>query len=492
MIDATTLNHALNHKNMVLRIATCKGSPVGLGEHSEALSYGQHPGVWVSMESPKDLAMEGSLDLTVNNALLGHFLFQYIYRLLFFQLNDVILSIYFTGSVMMEEIVAVAMISRRLLLEEPVGAIESTLVTDQEQIEAYVSSSTKHAFARVEIHKQLLLQHLFFTALWEQIASYLQKPFLDGAEHLTEDVVSVFPAADSLEQCIIAVITTSCEEGTADAYCRKLTQYQIETISGTLVMRWVNAQLARVLGWVERAIQQEACKGASMDLGQRPVARAHSGLAYAKAFGLGLEKALVSAKFGPPFKPKAPAPSSDLGQGSPKCPSCLRKRAFAPTPCTIGTPRMEATTSTVAEISFPAKIHSSQGGSFFGLVESSPREAEASLNPLSMMLRDGSTVVLIDALGLVLENEALVLVDCDVAKQGELSAELPCEEGWSEEEFSKLTHFSKVLGMLVEGHEVEILALLKKLKLRIGSSTLCKKWLAKRTDQSSWELIPVD
>lgn len=196
------------------------------------------------------------------------------------------------GSVMMEEIVAVAMISRRLLLEEPVGAIESTLVTDQEQIEAYVSSSTKHAFARIlqvvetldtthehplallaEETKKLLNKA---TALYMPVlsrrnpqatfvaASLLHrlygnklKPFLDGAEHLTEDVVSVFPAADSLEQCIIAVITTSCEEGTADAYCRKLTQYQIETISGTLVMRWVNAQLARVLGWVERAIQQE-------------------------------------------------------------------------------------------------------------------------------------------------------------------------------------------------------------------------------------------
>ena len=97
-------------------------------------------------------------------------------------------------------------------------------------------------------------------------------------------------------------------------------------------------------------------------------------------------------------------------------------------------------------------------------MESSPREAEASLNPLSMMLGDGSTVVLTDAPGPVLANEALVLVDCDVAKQGELSAELPCEEGWSKEEFSKPTHFSKVLGMLVKGHEVEILALLKKLK----------------------------
>jgi len=32
---------------------------------------------------------------------------------------------------------------------------------------------------------------------------------------------------------------------------------KIESISGTLVMRWVNSQLGRILGWVERAIQQE-------------------------------------------------------------------------------------------------------------------------------------------------------------------------------------------------------------------------------------------
>ena len=85
---------------------------------------------------------------------------------------------------------------------------------------------------------------------------------------------------------------------------------------------------------VESLIQ--ACKGSSMDLGQRPIARAHSGLACAKAFGPGLEKTLVSAKFGPSFKPNAPAPSSNLGQGSSKCPSCLRKRDFALTPCTVG------------------------------------------------------------------------------------------------------------------------------------------------------------
>lgn len=32
---------------------------------------------------------------------------------------------------------------------------------------------------------------------------------------------------------------------------------KIESISGTLVLRWINSQLGRILSWVERAIQQE-------------------------------------------------------------------------------------------------------------------------------------------------------------------------------------------------------------------------------------------
>ncbi|KAG7948554.1 hypothetical protein I3843_13G013900 [Carya illinoinensis] len=81
-------------------------------------------------------------------------------------------------SAMMEHIVAVAMVTRRLLLEEP-EALQSISITDRDQIESYISSSIKNAFSR------------------------------------------------------------------------------IESISGTLVMRWVNSQLGRILGWVERAIQQE-------------------------------------------------------------------------------------------------------------------------------------------------------------------------------------------------------------------------------------------
>ena len=145
-------------------------------------------------------------------------------------------------------------------------------------------------------------------------------------------------------------------------------------------------------------------------------------------------------------------------------------------------------------------------------MESTPREAEASPSPLSMMLRDGSTMVLTEAPNPDLEK--------DGAKQRDLSFVPPCEEGWSEEELSKLFHFSKVLGMPVKGHEVEILALLKKLKLRTGSSTLCKRQkkkksctthfqrelkrlersvsyggtlgITKKSGQCFWELIPVD
>ncbi|RVW18782.1 hypothetical protein CK203_102739 [Vitis vinifera] len=86
-------------------------------------------------------------------------------------------------------------------------------------------------------------------------------------------------------------------------------------------------------------------------------------------------------------------------------------------------------------------------GSFSGLVELSPREAKASLNPLFVMLRDGSTAVLTEAPGPGLEN--------NVAKQRESSADPPCEEGWSEEELFKLTHFSKVLECLSKGMKLK-------------------------------------
>ncbi|KAJ8756008.1 hypothetical protein K2173_024553 [Erythroxylum novogranatense] len=191
-------------------------------------------------------------------------------------------------SAIMEDVVLVAMISRRLLKEESEIAIQST--SDRDQVESYISSSIKTAFTRIlhvversdalhdhplavlaeEIRKLLKKESSRFTPILSQrhpqaivvSASLLHKlygnklkPFLDGAEHLTEDVVSVFPAADSLEQFIMAFITSV--EGNPEANVRKLNPYQVESISGTLVMRWVNSQLGRILGWIERAIQQE-------------------------------------------------------------------------------------------------------------------------------------------------------------------------------------------------------------------------------------------
>ncbi|XP_043719972.1 protein unc-13 homolog [Telopea speciosissima] len=194
------------------------------------------------------------------------------------------------GSVRMEKIVTVAMVTRRLLLEDSDLALQP-YDTDRDQIELYISSSVKHAFARaVEVTSATVQEHslallaeetkkllkkestIYMPVLsqWDPQATLVSasllhklygnklKPFVDGVEHLTEDVVSVFPAADNLEYCVLALIASTSGEENVDAYCKqKLKLYQIETISGTLVMRWVNSQLGRLLGWVERAIQQE-------------------------------------------------------------------------------------------------------------------------------------------------------------------------------------------------------------------------------------------
>ncbi|KAK2989872.1 hypothetical protein RJ640_015204 [Escallonia rubra] len=197
------------------------------------------------------------------------------------------------GSTVMDKVVVVAMVVRRLLLEEPELAMQSVHATDRDQIESYVSSSIKNAFVRIlrdvetmsiatDEHPLALLAEqaikllkkdttvfvpilsqrhpqasVVSASLLHKLYGIKLKPFLDGVEHLTEDVVSVFPAADSLEQYVMTAIESACEEGTAEAYIRKLTQYKIETISGTLVLRWINSQLGRILGWVERAVQQE-------------------------------------------------------------------------------------------------------------------------------------------------------------------------------------------------------------------------------------------
>ena len=107
------------------------------------------------------------------------------------------------------------------------------------------------------------------------------------------------------------------------------------------------------------------------------------------------------------------------------------------------------------------------------------RDVEVTPNPLSIMLRDGSTVSLSTAPTSDLGN--------NMAKQRDSSDYPPGEEGWSEEELSKLLHFSQVLGMPVEGHEVEIPELLSKLKLRTGSDSLGKRRKKKKSCSTRFE-----
>ncbi|KAK6233595.1 hypothetical protein QUC31_006001 [Theobroma cacao] len=206
------------------------------------------------------------------------------------QLGDYHLN-FAEGSVVMQDIVTVAMIVRRLLLEESDIAVQSSTVSDRDQIELYISSSVKNSFARKlqTVDKSDAIEHplallaeevkmllkkdstVFMPILCQRhpnativSASLLHKlygnklkPFVDGAEHLTEDVVSVFPAADNLEQYILDLIKSACEGENVEIHFRKLIPYQIESISGTVVMRWINSQLGRIIGWVERTLQQE-------------------------------------------------------------------------------------------------------------------------------------------------------------------------------------------------------------------------------------------
>ncbi|KAF8780797.1 hypothetical protein HU200_000739 [Digitaria exilis] len=206
------------------------------------------------------------------------------------KLNDYHLH-FSEGPTLMDDVVTVAMLTRRILGEETDKALEST---DRDQIDRYITSSVKSAFLKMahsvefkadtahehvlaslaeETKKLLKKDTTIFTPLlskWHPQAAIVSaslihklygnklRPFLEHAEHLTEDVVSVFPAADALEQYIMSVMASVAGDAGLDSICRqKIAPYQIESKSGTLVLRWVNGQLERIETWVKRAADQE-------------------------------------------------------------------------------------------------------------------------------------------------------------------------------------------------------------------------------------------
>lgn len=84
-------------------------------------------------------------------------------------------------------------------------------------------------------------------SLLHQLYGKELKPFLDEVSHLTKDVASVLTAAESLDQHLLKLVSSVCQDGQVyDNYKQQMMPYQVETISGMLIMRWINVQLARI------------------------------------------------------------------------------------------------------------------------------------------------------------------------------------------------------------------------------------------------------
>ncbi|GLJ39640.1 hypothetical protein SUGI_0810350 [Cryptomeria japonica] len=210
------------------------------------------------------------------------------------------------GSSIMEGIVTAAMVAGRLIAGESdqTGVMRMTSTAEMaavsKQTEDYILSSIKAAYERVlesvdskseaahehplavlaedvkALAKRESTIYAPILSRWNPLSTAVSvsllhnlygkelKPFLDGVSHLTEDVASVLPAADTLEQCLVELLSSVCKDGDADShYKQQMPPYQIENISGTLIMRWINTQLGRISEWVERAIQQEKWESSS-------------------------------------------------------------------------------------------------------------------------------------------------------------------------------------------------------------------------------------
>ncbi|KAK1274447.1 hypothetical protein QJS04_geneDACA022258 [Acorus gramineus] len=97
------------------------------------------------------------------------------------------------------------------------------------------------------------------------------KPFLDGVLHLSEDVRTVLPAADSLEHNLIHMICFASGEDLSNMpIIKDLHPYQVGEVAGPVLLEWVNAQHQIFLEWTERAISIEVWEPLSSQQRQAP------------------------------------------------------------------------------------------------------------------------------------------------------------------------------------------------------------------------------
>ncbi|KAA3456483.1 DNA topoisomerase 4 subunit B [Gossypium australe] len=162
----------------------------------------------------------------------------------------------------------------------------------REKIKSYVERSVEAAIGRVAItvleskertHPLALLANqlrliadrelkIFFPVLrqWspESMMISVQKlhqffgerliPFLKGVSSLSEDARSVLPAAYALDNELGQLYTSALEEQKVQHSPRPyLDHYQIEKVSGPLIIDWVIGQHTRILEWTRRALELE-------------------------------------------------------------------------------------------------------------------------------------------------------------------------------------------------------------------------------------------
>ncbi|KAG4206553.1 hypothetical protein ERO13_A03G018300v2 [Gossypium hirsutum] len=162
----------------------------------------------------------------------------------------------------------------------------------REKIKRYVERSVEAAIGRVAItvleskertHPLALLANqlrliadrelkIFFPVLrqWspESMMISVQKlhqffgerliPFLKGVSSLSEDARSVLPAAYALDNELGQLYTSSLEEQKVQHSPRPyLDHYQIEKVSGPLIIDWVIGQHTHILEWARRALELE-------------------------------------------------------------------------------------------------------------------------------------------------------------------------------------------------------------------------------------------
>eukprot|EP00850_Spirogloea_muscicola_P012569 SM000082S22811 [mRNA] locus=s82:26155:33864:- [translate_table: standard] len=211
------------------------------------------------------------------------------------------------GQGKMDSLLTLAVITGRLLADEDdhVGVGRISTVAEKaavsQQVEQYVSSSVRAAYDRVlttnrKAEAQQGGYHLAVLATEIQMlakgdaqayapvfarynpsavgitASSLHQlyhrelaPFVKGVTHLTEEVEAVLPAADRLDNYLRHLVSELPDTG-SDAslgQSEKMVSYEVATVSGTLVMRWINNQLSKINEWIDRALFSESWEAVS-------------------------------------------------------------------------------------------------------------------------------------------------------------------------------------------------------------------------------------